>query len=325
MLSEVYNQSICVMNAAVYMHYVEKKNLHEIAEILNVSKSTISRLLKRAIDEDVIQFEIASDFLECTQMEKTIKEKYHLQDVLVLPVYSTNLKNNPLKIKKKVALEGARYLQRIITDDDIIGLTWGGTMYHLIQYLNPCRKANAKVITLHGSIANCDEKLAVDNLVKRAAMAFGGKNYSICDNGLFTDLDDFERIKSCEGWSTLMNLFENINISISGVGAIYPIRTTPLATASYLNASELEELMGQDPCADIMLRFIDKNGQECETTMKKRTFSIELEMYKKIPRKIIVASGSEKEKSVRALLKGGLLDVLVIDQLLAMRLLKVNQ
>jgi deoxyribonucleoside regulator len=153
-------------------------------------------------------------------------------------------------------------------------------------------------------------------------MAFGGKNYSICENGLFDNLDDFEKMKSSESWSKLMYLFENINISISGVGAIYPIRTTPLATTSYLNSCELEELMAQEPYADIMLRFIDQHGQECKTSMTKRTFSIELEMYKKIPQKIIVASGSEKEKSVRALLNGRLLDVLVIDQLLAKRLLK---
>lgn len=203
MLSEVYNQSICLMNAAVYMHYVEKKPMHEIAKVLNISKSTVSRLVKRALDENVVQFEIAPDFYECSKLEKVIKQRYNLEDVLVVPVVSNRIKDNPIEVKKMVALEGARYIQRNITDDDIIGLTWGGTMYHLIQYLNPCQKANAKVITMHGSIANCDEKLAVETLVQRAAMAFDGKNFSICKNGLFESLEEFKKMKSSENYKKI--------------------------------------------------------------------------------------------------------------------------
>ncbi|WP_373482582.1 sugar-binding transcriptional regulator [Acetobacterium sp.] len=317
MLSEVYNQSVCIMNAAVYMHYVEGKPMHQIAEILNISKSTVSRLLRRAINENVVKFEIEPNFFECTQLEATIRKTAELQEVLVVPVLSSKNEHSALSIKKMVALEGARYIQRIITDDDIIGLTWGGTMYHLIQYLNPCRKANAKVITMHGSIVNCDEKLAVGTLVRRAAMAFGGKNVSICRNGLFELSEDFELLKSSEIYQKMTTLFENINISISGVGLLYPMTTTLLASTNYLKPAEFQELIGQNAYADIMLRFIDKDGNECNTSMKNRTFSIELETYKKIPKKIIVASGSEKAPSIQALINGKLLDVLIIDQHLA--------
>lgn len=321
MLSEVYNQSICVMNAAVYMHYIEGKPMHQIAENLNISKSTVSRLLKRALDENVITFEIAPDFYECSQLENNIKKAYHLKDVLVVPILSNKNENTALMVKKMVALEGARYVQRIITDDDIIGLTWGGTMYHLIQYLNPCRKTNAQVITMHGSIANCDEKLSVDTLVRRAAMAFGGKNISICRNGLFEKSQDFEEYKSSEIYRKMLFFFNNIDISISGVGLLYPLTTTLLASIHYLKPSEYKELVNQKAYADIMLRFIDKEGHECDTSMKNRTLSIDLDTYKKIPRKIIVASGTEKSPSVKALLNGKLLDVLIIDQYLAKALI----
>ncbi len=317
MLSEVYNQSVCIMNAAVYLHYVEKKPMHQIAEILNISKSTVSRLLKRALEENVVKFEIEPNFFECTQLEATLRKKSGLQEVLVVPVLSDNHDNTALTVKKMVALEGARYIQRIITDDDIIGLTWGGTMYHLIQYLNPCRKANAKVITLHGSIVNCDEKLAVGTLVRRAAMAFGGKNVSICRNGLFERAEDFEMLKSSEIYKKMTALFNNINISISGVGLLYPTTTTLLASTNYLKPEEFQELLDQHAYADLMLRFIDKDGNECNTSMKQRTFSIELETYKKIPKKIIVASGAEKGPAIQALINGRLLDVLIIDQYLA--------
>ncbi|MEG1619572.1 MAG: sugar-binding domain-containing protein [Eubacterium sp.] len=316
MLKEVYTQSICLMNAAVCMYYIEKKTMTEVAETLSISKSTVSRLLKRAKDENIIQLKIDDSTIKCTELEKKIKEKYALKRVLVTPISVEN-PENVLEIKKLVALEGARYIQRIITDDDIIGLCWGGTMYYLIQYLNPCQKSNSKIVTMHGSIANCNEKLAVKTLVKRAAMAFGGRNISICNNGLYKTSEELEKVKSTESYKKVMYLFENINISISGVGSCYPEITTPLAAPNYLTAKEREELKIEKAYSDIMLRFIDENGKECDTSMKNRTLSIDLETYKKIPRKIIVASGPEKVYSVQALLNGKLLDVLIIDQNLA--------
>ena len=47
-------------------------------------------------------------------------------------------------------------------------------------------------------------------------------------------------------------------------------------------------------CSDLMLRFIDQDGEECKTSLKDRTASISLEEYKQIPQKIIVASGEQK-------------------------------
>lgn len=320
MRSEVYNQSICLMNEVVYYYYLQKNTMVEISEKLGISKSTVSRLLKRAEEENVISFQMAPDPLECIHLEQTISDRFNLDTVLVTPVNLTTGPVSPDTIKKQVALEGARYLQRIITDDDIIGFTWGGTMYHLIQYLNPCRRKGAKIITLHGSIANCNPKFAVDTLVKRAAMAFGGKNISLCRNGLLDTREMAQLVKS-DYHSQIQHIFNHIDIAISGVGALYPDITTPLATTDYLTPSELKELTDQGAYCDLLLRFIDRNGQECNTSMKDRTYSIDIETYKKIPKKVIVASGREKASSLLALINGKLLNVLIIDQILAKALL----
>lgn len=320
MRSEVYNQSTCLINEVVYRYYIEEMPVSQISSELTISKSTISRLLKRARADGIINFQMEPSALQCIRLEKTIKQKYHLTDVFVTPVTFPSDTIDLESIKKQVALEGARYLQRIITDDDIIGFTWGGTMYYLIQYLNPCRRKGSKTITLHGSIANCNPKLAVDTLVHRAAMAFGGKNISLRRSGLLTT-EEMAHLKESDYYKKIQQLFKRINIAISGVGALYPDITTPLATTSYLNESELQELKDQGAYCDLLLRFIDRNGRECQTSMKDRTYSISLETYCQIPRKVIVASGTEKANSIRALLNGKLLDVLIIDQLLAEALL----
>ncbi|RHP43937.1 hypothetical protein DW836_12085 [Ruminococcus sp. AM34-9LB] len=50
---------------------------------------------------------------------------------------------------------------RSLKESDILGVTWGSTVYHMINYLNPSQKVNAKFVTLHGSIACCENELDV--------------------------------------------------------------------------------------------------------------------------------------------------------------------
>jgi len=313
MVSEVYDQSTFLMYSAVYHYYVLKKTIKETADFLHVSNATVSRLLKKAKQQKFVRLEVDPHILCCMQLAEKIKKQYGLKEVLIAPVEECFM-DNAIEVKKQVALEGARYLQRITSDDDVIGLSWGGTMYYLIQYLNPCQKSNSKVVTLHGSIAQCDPKLSVESLVHRAAMAFGGQSFSIYHSGLCKTPEEAQALKKSESYQKLNRLFSNINISISGVGTLYPENRSILSSIQYLNQREHAEINRVPAYCDLMLRFLDRNGHECKTSIKERTLSIELEQYKKIPNKIIVASHSDKKETVIALLKGKLVDILIIDQ-----------
>lgn len=311
MNGEVYNQSQCIMSSVAFQYYIEGKSRAEISKNTGISASTISRLLKKAKEEGIIETRMAEPYLSCNMLEKQLMEQYGLKRVIVVPV-EEETEDNMDSIKKQVALEGARYVQRVIKDGDVLGLAWGGTMYNLIQYLNPCRKVDANIITMHGSIADCDSKLAVRALVKRAAMAFGGKHATISYPGLWDSSDKIKWLKDNQ-CREMFSLFYKITISVCGVGNAYPNRESPLFRTNYLNENEIEDVRNADVRSDLILRFIDRNGNECNTSLRNRTLSIDLDTYKSIPCKIIAASGSFKADAVTSLLRGGLVDVLIID------------
>lgn len=321
MKGEVYNPSLCNISKMAYMYYIEGKSRTAIAKEMGISASTISRMLKKAKEESIIEISMPKKFLECNQMENQIKEQFGLDYVVVVPV-EEETQTNEEEIKKQVALEGARYLQRIISDGDVLGMAWGGTMYYLIQYLNPCRKVDASILTIHGSIFDCDSKLAVKALVKRAAMAFGGKHEIISGVGLH-DSVELAHLEQ-EKYKKIFKLMKEISIAVCGVGSPLPPKESLLFKEGYLNKEELGELKAQQVCCDLVLRFIDREGKECETSLVDRTLSIDLKEFKNIPCKIIVASGSFKSEAVMATLKGGLANVLIIDSNIAKRLVSIK-
>ncbi|HWQ78088.1 MAG TPA: sugar-binding domain-containing protein [Anaerovoracaceae bacterium] len=327
MNSEVYNQSTSLILKAAYLYYLKEKPQHEIADSLDVSIPTVSRLIKKAKDERIVEFVIRDPYIQCIETEENLKRKLNLKDVVIAPVPTLVQMESPTadtveNVRKTVALEGARYIQRIITEEDILGISWGKTIHELIHFLNPCQKINAGFVTMHGSIIGCSQDMDVRTLVARMSMAFGGRNYSLLTEGFMSSKGIADSIKSEKNVKRVFEMFEQITISLCSVGAFYPQRESLLyQPGGYVSEQEMRELSDKKLAGDIALRFFDTEGRECDTSFKERTLGINLSAYRKIKTKIIIAAGEKKTQAVLGALKGGLADVLITDYHLGKSLL----
>lgn len=324
---EMYNQSTFLVLKAAYLFYIENKTQTEIAGILNISIATVSRLIKKAVKEKIIQFVITDPYLECIQLEAELKKTFDLKDVVIAPVVDMSLADyyspaNADNMRKMVALEGARYIQRIITKDDVFGVSLGKTMYYLIHYLLPSQKVNAAFVTMHGSVSNIDNEQDVRSLVSRIAMSFGGRQYYLLAESLMSNPELVNSIKQEKNIRKVLAIYDKLTISVCGIGSFYPEETSVMATSGYLTPEELQELRSQHVAGDMFMRFFDQNGQECETSLKHRTLAIDFATFKKIKTKIAVVAGDYKVQTILAALRGGLINVLIIDYYLGKALLE---
>jgi deoxyribonucleoside regulator len=192
MKGEVYNQSTWIALKAASYYYEHNLSLKEIARLLNVSEATVSRLIRRARKEQIVEFVIRDPYKQCLDLEHRLQDGFGLKAVIVT---APAARQDPEEDKKQVALEGARYLQRIITAHDVLGIAWGGTMYYLVHYLNPCQRTDTIFVTLHGSLSCCDYELDVHNLVSRMSMALGGNYYSLSAAGRFDEVESLQAIR----------------------------------------------------------------------------------------------------------------------------------
>lgn len=318
MKGEVYNQSTWIALKAASYYFEQNMSLKEVARLLNVSESTVSRLIRRARRERMVEFVIRDPFKQCLELEPRLQDTFGLKEVIVTPPAD---RQDPEEDKKQVALEGARYLQRIITANDVLGIAWGGTMYYLVHYLNPCQRTDTIFVTLHGSLSCCDYELDVHNLVSRMSMALGGNYYSLSAAGRFEDVDSLQTIQQEPNVKRVFSLFDQLTISVSGMGSFYPELDSPLSRLQYLQPAELADLQAKGVYGDMMLRFFDRDGQECDSDVRQRTLAIDIKTYKQIPCKIAVVSGVQKAQSLAAALRGGLIDVLIVDYNLARAIL----
>ena len=120
-------------------------------------------------------------------------------------------------------------------------------------------------------------------------------------------------------------MFDKITISICGMGSFYPQLDSLLCKSKYLTEEEISNLQKHNVVGDIVLRFFDKDGKECDTDFKDRTIAIELEQFKRIKTKISVVSDVVKTHTTLAALKGGFVDVLITDYNLGKSILQMNE
>lgn len=330
MKPEVYNQSRSIIIKVAYLYFLKDLSQSEIADMLSISVPTVSRIIKQAKEDRIVEFVIRDPYMECIELEQELKNTLRLKDVVIAPnpIISNveGIKGNSREnIKKLVALEGARYVQRIIKEDDVLGITFGGTVYNMIHLLNPCQKVDAAFVTLHGSISGLDNELDVRTLVSRMAMAFGGRKYYLLAEGIMSARNTAESLMREKGIQKVFNIFDKVTIAINGMGSLYPEFDSKLCTSDYLTPEDLEELKNHDVVGDIALRFFNSRGMECDTSLKDRTISIGLEKFKTIKTKITIASGDIKAYTVFSAIRGGLIDVLITDYSLGKAILNVNK
>ncbi len=328
MSMDMYNQSAFLIIKIAHMYYMENYSQRDIANKLNISITTVSRLLKKAKADKIVEFVIRDPYVECISLESSLKKTFGLKEVIIAPGFRKEegydfYSADDEEIKKLVALEGARYLQRIIRPKDVLGVTWGSTVYEMINYLNPAQKVDATFVTLHGSIACCKTELDVRTLVSRMARAFSGKHYYLLTEALMSTKQAADIIKQEKNNKIVFQMFKNINISINGIGSFYPELNSVLSKPEFMSRNELKMLQDVFAVGDISLRFFNKDGEECDTELSDRMIAINFEEFKKVDTKITIASGTYKAYAILSALKGKLIDVLIVDYLLGKKIMEL--
>ncbi len=299
---------------AAKLYYLLDYNQNEIAKILGVSRPTVSRLLQQAKSDGIVQINITDPTENVENLADQLENKFNLKKVVVasIPQYENHILKNYLGEK------AALFLDEIVKDEDIIGVTWGTTLYHIAVELKRKFVKNVKVVQLKGGVS-----LAETNTYASEILYLFGKAYNTTPHNLpLPAIVDHVVVKQAmeadRHIRKILELGKQANIALFTIG---PIKTDSLLfQLGYFTDSDLESLYGK-AVGDICSRFFDKDGKVCNQSLNERTLGIDLEDLKKKEHSILVAGGPNKIEGIYGALKGGYANVLITDQFTAQFLL----
>jgi deoxyribonucleoside regulator len=297
------------------MYYELKLTQKEISERLCYSRPTVSRIIDSAFKKGIIKVQINYESSSLEILANKIKEKYHLNKVIVTPNY---LDNEEL-IRQDVGKALAEYLFSICTNGTILGLSWGTSLSYTIPFL---KKSNAKdivIVQLNGGIAKNTFSTGSSMLLEKYANAFSSNFYLLPLPTIVDSVEMAEIISKDSIIEETLLLGKKANIAVFGIGNTS--LESVLYKGGYFKDDSYTKLVASGAVGDICSRYYDKEGKIVDIELNRRTIGLELEDLKLKDRSIAIATGISKLQAVLGALKGGYINELFIDEGLAKKII----
>lgn len=121
----------------------------EISREEKVSKSTISRMLQKAIELGYVKIKVEYPLESVNEIAGQMKELFQLKDVFITP----DVIDDEAITLKDTCRAFADRLDRYIHDECIVGVSWGKTLNCLSEYIDKVQAKNIKVVQLNGGVS----------------------------------------------------------------------------------------------------------------------------------------------------------------------------
>ncbi|WP_372455397.1 sugar-binding transcriptional regulator [Priestia aryabhattai] len=299
---------------AARMYYILDYNQSEIAKKLGVSRPTVSRLLQTAKEEGIVQIKIVDSSINSEKLSSQLEQKFNLKKAIVTPVpqYENHI------IKSHLGVAAADYLYDIVKNGDIIGVTWGTTLYQVAIDLKQKYVNDVQVVQLKGGVSHSETSTYASEIMYLFGKAYNTPPMHLPLPVIVDHVVVKKAMETDRHIKRILDLGKQANIALFTTG---PIKTDSLLFQLGYFSEQDVEMISSRAVGDICSRFFDKDGQICNESLDERTLGLDLEELKKKEYAILVAGGDQKIDSIYGALQGKFANVLVTDQFTARFLL----
>ncbi len=315
MMSELEHRRILYKIARAY--YDDSLTQQQIGDRFGLSRVKVSRLLRQAREDKVVQITIASPQGSNADLERHLEEKYELKEAMVV----TCPTRGSGAVITELGRVAAACLTRCLQGHEVLALSWGTAVLSTVNALAPMDLPDVRVVQFLGGLGELEAETHGAELARRMAQTLGAKPRLIHAPGIVKDKVIRDALATDPQVADTLELAARADVAIVGIGALEP-GSTLLSNGNTLTAEEIADLKAHGVMGDIALQFFDADGHKVDHPINDRIVGTHLDKIKRIERVIAVAGGTEKGPAIRAALRGRLINVLVTDDHTAKRLLE---
>ncbi len=295
-----------------YLHYREEWTQDDIARHMGMSRFKIMRGLREARERGIIRFEIDASLLSLASLEVELGRAFGLDSVVVVAAPS------PTEALDCVAAAGAEYLENNIQSGAVVGVSWGPTVRVAASLL---RKQAGKSITVVELMGGVNSSATNHAAALDLARAYDSERrcYLLECPAIVRNRDLRDSLLAEHPLRAAMEVTRAADVALFSTSDLE--LALRLLEAGYITSDDLADLRRAGAVGNLYGRFLDAEGQECDTSIRERTLGLSLDEIRSIARKICITCGTDKLEPVSAALRGGLINVLITDEATATALL----
>lgn len=300
---------IRLMAKVARMYYDHGIRQKEITKRLGIHQSTVSRLLQRAREANIVRISVASPPGIFADLEDALEQKFGLKEAVVV-----DTRNTEEHQVRELGAAAAFFVETTVKPGTIIGISsWSRALLAMGETLHPTDCGHGgKVVQLMGGIGAAETQNYATNLVQRLASLIGATPVLLQAPGVVGSTQARDVLCRDISVRQASDLFDRINLALVGIGSMEPSLFL-VSSGNAFSTAERREIRRQGAVGDICLRFYDRLGKPIKSTLDNRVIGIELEILKRVERVVGIASGSNKVPAILGALWSERINILITD------------
>ena len=298
-----------LMSEAAILYYEKKHTQQEIAELMNLTRQTVSKLLNDAVKENIVEIKIHNPQKDCEELQRNICEKFHIKNCIVTGVSS----DNAILRRTMTVKAAAEYITSIIKKgNQKIALSWGRTIQELINVMPTINTSGNIVFPLFGATDNENSYFSSNELTRSMSDKISAKAKYAWFPYLTDSNEDCNLLKKLSYYKKVQDLWNNSDIAILGIGNTEILE---IFEKSFGYNQKRHNVIG-----DIATHFFNEKGEFI--ALYENTLCASAENIKNSKQTIAIACGDDKVTAISGALRTQIIDTLITDEYTAKNILE---
>ncbi|MGA9532865.1 MAG: sugar-binding domain-containing protein [Anaerolineales bacterium] len=311
MNSQTNSQKIEEVVNVARLYYYQNMTTSAIAKEMNVSRSTISRMLSFARSEGLVEIRVVNPGDVPQQLEAVILGAFNLERVHVVQVSDVTGEAEWLE---RVAQYTANYLNTIFDSDMILGLAWGTTLTAISKHLLRKDTHDSQIVQLNG--AGNTQSMGIDyasQIIMRFAENYRARAHLFPVPTFFDYPDTKSALWRETSIRRILDLQSRADLLLYSIGAVNAGIPSHVYSGGYLGETDYAELEKYSIAGDIATVFFKTDGSSDNIPLNRRASGPDLDLFRE-KYGVCVVSGLAKVKGLYAALQGKLMSELIVDE-----------
>src|SRR5712691_10347315 len=276
-----------------WYYYKDELTQDEIARRLSMSRASVGRLLDRARKVGLVSINLNTDYLDA------------------------------FALNGRIGLGGAQFMSTHLRPGGTLGVGWGETVSRVIAAISFGAVGPVHMVTLTGGVEGYLQTI-LSSKGEVTSDSSELTSATVIPSPIMASTPSLASALRAE--PTIQQVLKQacgVQHALVGVGT--PTADATIVHLGYLNPADVRGLRELGVVGDILGQFFDADGTVVELPIHDRRIGIDLSDLRDIPKVVGVAGGLHKAEAILGALHGGFLDVLVTNELVAIRLLELER
>ena len=293
------------------LYYELGETQSRVAELLGVTRPQVSRILKRARAEGIVEIRIVDRTSEQSPAAETLRRRFGLQAVHLAPSL-----HGPEDVgRRMIGRLGAEVLRAAIREGAVVGIGDGSSISAVADALDePLVETGATIVPLCGGYWFTGP---AREPFRRVADGVGGTARAFCP-GPRRRSGDKQSLYGHAGVRRILDLWDRLDVAAFGIGG-------PAWSEAAFGKAACRELEHADAVGELLIAPFDVDGRFVSGDLRKRTIAFDARRLDRLPVRIGVAGGAAKVRPILGALRSGSLTALVSDVRTAEAVLELDR